>query len=221
LIIRTLQAMADVYRLSTTGGQNSPRFKRYVEIMREEGVPAHGYNPMTSKPALETVEALLAIDAEAVAEEFSGDHDMYITVATPGMWTDRISTEIDHRLAPTNWSGGPAAILLWTGEDTSVETVRRETIAQVVRLERDARTTFEVAMREGYAYALSGDEGSIDDDVASALDVVGSDEALATKAALLYGDDVARTMGFVPLGLAGRAGYRHCIALHQSSGAVP
>jgi hypothetical protein len=205
--------MADVYRLPATGGKDSPRFKRYVDVMLEGGSPAQGYNPMTSKPVLETIEALLAIDAETIAQEIAGDHQMFITVAAPGMWTDRIATEVEHRL------GEPSGqILLWTGEDTTADAVRRETIAQVIRIERHARTTYEVAMREGYAYALAGGSGAIDREVETALKVVGKDESLATKAALLYGDDVARTMGFVPLGLADRAGYKHCIALARASG---
>jgi len=205
--------MADVYRLSTTGGAQSPRFKRYLEIIRDDELPVTGYNPMTSKPVLETVEALLAIGAEAIADEHSNGCTLHITVATPGLWTYRISTEIDHRLGDPSGS-----ILLWTGEDVSVEAERRETIAQVVRMTRRARTTEEVAMREGIAYAKAGCEGELDDAVADALKIVGPDEAIPTKAALLYGDDVAKTMGFTPLGLRDHAGYRHCIALAAAAG---
>ncbi len=203
--------MADVYRQPTTGGAGSPRFKAYVALAGH--APVTNFNPMTSKPVLETIEALLAIDAEQVADEIAGDHDMFITVAAPGMWTDRIATEIEHRL------GEPSGqILLWTGEDMTADAVRRETIAQVVRIERHARTTFEVAMREGYAYALAGETGTRDPAVDDALKIVGKDESLPTKAALLYGDDAARAMGFVPLGLSDHAGYRHCIALARASG---
>lgn len=200
--------MAEVYRLSTSGSAGSQRFKHYVGLIGD-GLPLTGYNPMTSKPVLETIETLLAIDAEKLADEHADGNTLHITVATPGMWTDRISTEIDHRLAEV----ASDSILLWTGEEVSVDVVRRETIAQVVRLRSSARTTEEVAMREGLAYASSGAEGEWDDAVAEALKVVGADEALATKAALLYGDDVAKTMGFVPLGLRDHAGYRHCIAM--------
>ena len=203
--------MADIYRQPATGGKDSPRFKAYVAAA--ESSPISHFNPMTSKPVLETIEALLAIDAEGIAEELAGDHTMFITVAAPGMWTDRIATEVEHRL------GEPTGqILLWTGEDTTIEAVRRETIAQVVRIERHARTTFEVAMREGYAYALAGDIGARDPAVDQALRIVGKDESLPTKAALLYGDDAAQAMGFVPLGLSDHAGYKHCIALARASG---
>src|SRR5581483_555443 len=165
-------------RLPTNGGKDSPRFKAYVALA-DSRVPVANYNPMTSKPVLETIEALLAIDAESIAEGYAGSHDLFITVAAEGMWTDRIATEVEHRL------GEPTGqILLWTGEDVSPEAVRRETIAQVVRVERRGRTTFDVAMREGYAYALAGDTGERDRAVDDALKIVGKDETLATKAAV-------------------------------------
>jgi hypothetical protein len=157
--------MADVYRQPTSGGKDSPRFKAYVALAN--GLPISNYNPLTSKPVLETIEALLAIDAESIAEPHAGSHELFITVAAEGLWTDRIATEVEHRLGePSN------QILLWTGEDTTAEAVRRETIAQVIRIERRARNTFEVAMREGYAYALAGDEGGRDPDVEAGPDDV-------------------------------------------------
>jgi hypothetical protein len=200
--------MADVYRLSASGGPDSPRFKRYVEILRETGLPISGYNPMTSKPALETVEALLAIDAETIAEEIARDVTMFITVATPGMWTDRIATEIEHRFQKRS-----PEILLWTGEDVNAHTVRTEAFAQLVRMTDDVRTTAEVAMREGRAYAMCGCEGEPDEAAAEALRVVGDDTSVPTTVALLYGDEAAKVMGFTPLGLGDHAGYRHCIAV--------
>ena len=227
-VIPTLAAMAEVYRLSTEGGTTSPRFRRYVQIMREEGVPAAGYNPMTSKPVLETIERLLAVDAEREAERaatgcveklpIDTDVSLFLTVSTPGVWTDRIATEVEHRLAPTNWSGGPPSVLLWTGEDASVDAVRRETVAQVVRLAWIGRhgappaSAAQAMGQEGIAYALAGVDGEDSAVVSDALDVVGADESLATKTALLYGDETAVAMGFLPLGLPALAGYRHAIA---------
>ncbi len=199
--------MADVYRLPTTGGPNSERFKAYVALAGS-GLPVALYNPMTSKPVLETIEALLAIDAEAIAERFCGDHDLSITVATPGLWTDRIATEIEYRLEKT-----VNTVFLWTGEEVSPDVVRRETIAQVVRIEHPARTARELAIREGLAYASGGEAGEPDEAVAQALEIVGDEASVPTAAALLYGDDAAKLLGFLPLGLADHAGYRHCIAV--------
>jgi hypothetical protein len=228
-IIPTLEAMAEVYRLPRDGGSESPRFRRYIEVMRAEHVPAGGYNPMTSKPVLETVEALVTIDAESVALdaaaaaanalEADGEFALYLTVATPGLWTARLESEVEHRLAPRSWTGGCGSILLWTGEDTSAEAVARESAAQLVRAawiavhREPPRTTGHVSRQEGLAYAIGGDEGSREQAAAQALDVLGEDGAYGTKAAFLYGDEVAEALGFTPLGLAERAGYRHAIAM--------
>src|SRR5687768_193541 len=94
-IVPTLSAMAEVYRLSTEGGPESPRFQRFVELAKD-GAPVSGFNPMTAKDALGTVEALLAIDAEDKAKDTANqyaeelgiedDLDLAITVATPGLW---------------------------------------------------------------------------------------------------------------------------------------
>lgn len=117
----TLAFMADVYRRPTTGGRESDRFTFYVRAAAES-LPVHGYNPMTTKPVLETVEALIDIEAEdrlvTVANDtanrlgYAIDAEMHITVATPGMWTDRLATEVDHRLRAPD----PGGVLLWCGD---------------------------------------------------------------------------------------------------------
>ena len=232
-LIPTLEAMAGVYRLPTEGGPSSARFRAYVSTMLDNGVPAAGYNPMTSKPVGETIDALLAIDAEAIAADavreharllaLDGDLVFFVTVGTPGIWTNRATTEVEHRLAPTNWSGGPGSILLWTGEDVSEAVVVREAVAQLVRAAwmgvhwTPPVTASEAAGQEGIAYALSGTPGRRSASVADAIEIVGPDPALATKAALLYGDQLAAEMGFLPLGLATNEGYEHVIAVAREA----
>jgi hypothetical protein len=240
-IVPTLSAMAEVYRLPTDGGPESPRFQRYVELARD-GTPVSGYNPMTGKDAvgaLDTVEALLAIDAEDKAEDTANqcaeelgidqDVDLTITVATPGLWTDRLATEIEHRLGGRRWK----EIVLWTGEDTGEETLRAATTAQTVRvgwalLHRPPRSVAHAAGQEGLAAALADSAGPLsaaetspgavdaadgaDRAVAAALDVFGEDTELSSRAALLYGDDVARQFGWMALGVKPSAGYAYCKA---------
>jgi hypothetical protein len=61
--------------------------------------------------------------------------------------------------------------------------------------------------------ALAGDvAGAVDPAVAEALAIVGDDRGVGTVAVLLYGDDVARALGWTPLGLGASAGLRHSIA---------
>lgn len=231
-IVPTLSAMAEVYRLTTEGGPESPRFKRFVELAKD-GAPVSGYNPMTSKDALGTVEALLAIDAEdkakATATQYAeelgidDDLDLAITVATPGLWTDRLATEIEHRLGGRRWK----EIVLWTGEDADEEAVRAATTAQTVRagwalLHKPPRSVAHAAGQEGLAAAVADagaesaepppDEDSGDRSVAAALDVFAEDNELSSRAALLYGDDVARQFGWMPLGVKPSAGYAYCRA---------
>lgn len=233
-VMPTLEAMAKVYELPTTGGPKSVRFARYVATMREEGVPAAGYNPMTSKPVGETIERLLELRAERVVHDaaveaasvlgLDEDLVMFVTVSTPGIWTDRWATEVDHRLAPTNWSGGIGSVLLWTGEEQTHETIRAETLAQVVRVAwikrhgEAPRTVMDAVAQEGLAYALSGRTGAQSDAVADALDVVGTDETIASKVAVLYGDETAIALGHLPLGLPPMSGYNHAITLAYRSG---
>jgi len=234
-IVPTLSAMAKVYRLPTDGGPESPRFRRYVELAKD-GAPVAGYNPMTGKDALGTVEALLAIDAEDKAKDtanlyaeelgIADDVDLSITVATPGAWTDRLATEIEHRLGGRRWK----EIVLWTGEDVGEGNLRAVATAQTVRvgwalLHRPPRSVAHAAGQEGLAGAVVDAAAAgvgeppvppVDDpadrSVAAALDVFGDETDLSSRAALLYGDEVARQFGWMPLGVQPSAGYGYAKA---------
>lgn len=227
-VVPTLSFMAGVYRLSIEGGPSSPRFRAYAQAAAER-VPIHGYNPGTSKPVLAAVEALLGAGAEellaAVAAEVmptwlarhgpgGAPLGMHITVATPGMWTDRLATEVGHRLQGQD----PGAALLWFDEPTDPASLRPLFAAEVVRALHLAKagppaTLAEAVAREGEALALAGGGGERHPAAAEALEVYGGDPALPTMVAFLYGDDAARALGFTPLGLGDRVGYRHAAAL--------
>ena len=227
-IAPTLAAMADVYQLSTDGGPESPRFTRYVDLNRD-GYPVAGFNPMTgSKDTIKTVEALVELDAEELASETANecardlglraDIGLSITVATPGMWTDRLATEIEHRIGGRRWS----EILVWSGEEVDADRLRLLTKAQMVRagwatIHQPPRTVAQLAGQEGLAGAFAPDPAadppSPDPAVADVLARVGADSHLATRAAFLYGDEVAQKLGWLPLGIGPSAGYRHSIAV--------
>jgi hypothetical protein len=220
--------MADVYQLSTDGGPESPRFTRYVELNRD-GYPVAGFNPMTSsKETVKTVDALVELDAEELASETANelardlglraDIGLSITVATPGLWADRVATEIEHRLGGRRWS----EIVVWSGDDVDADRVRALTTAQMVRagwalIHQPPRTVARAAGQEGLSAALAKDEAATaaaeDRAAAEALETVGDDTALATRAAFLYGDEVAQKMGWTPLGLGPLAGYLHSTAV--------
>lgn len=222
-VVPTLEAMAEVYRRSPVGGQDSPRFHTYTDLGRD-GLPVAGWNPMTSKDVLGTIERLLAIDAEAVAAEVAesvverlgaDEHvAVAIVVAAPGMWTDRIGTEVEHRLA----GRGRNEILFWQGEDVGVEAVRSTATADIVRALWAARygipaTVRDAVAQEGLALALAGMGGRFDVAAAAIFDVLADDTTLSSMVAFLYGDEAATAMGFTPVGLGSRVGERHAVAL--------
>ena len=223
--------MADVYRASTEGGSRSARFHAYVEVASEG--PIHGYNPMTSKPVLDTVLALLDVDAEGRLEARANetarllgydrdehDDDMHITVATPGMWTDRVGTEVEHRLLAKD----PGSVLWWFDDPVDVAALDAEIVAQTVRLVRQREhgapaTLLDAVQQEGTAGALAGRPGKLHPDAAEALDVLRHDTALSTMVAFLFGDRGAAAMGFSSLGLDDGVGLEHAIALQRSRSA--
>src|SRR4029453_9880798 len=159
-IAPTLAAMADIYQLSTDGGPDSPRFTRYVDLNRD-GYPIAGFSPMTTnKETVKTVDALVELDAEELASETANecardlglreDIGLSITVATPGMWTDRLSTEIEHRIGGRRWS----EIIVWSGEEVDADRLRLLTKAQMVRagwatIHQPPRTVAQLAGQEG------------------------------------------------------------------------
>jgi hypothetical protein len=178
-----------------------------------------------------TIAALVELDAEEVASEAANefardlglrqDIGLSITVATPGMWTDRIATEIEHRIGGRRWS----EIVLWSGEEVDADELRRLTRSQLVRagwavVHQPPRTVAQVAAQEGLAgalvngrHAVSSDGATTDAKVAEVLDKVGDETALALRASFLYGDEIAQKLGWTPLGLGERAGYSHSIAM--------
>lgn len=216
--------MSRIYGLSSAGGAASERFRAYREAA-EARTPIYGYNPMTKEPVKETIASLLSFDAEAVAREsankvatrigFDEDAAMQLTVATPGMWTDRFGTEIEHRLKAND----PGGILLWHGDVLSEAQVAQEAAAQTVRLalhrERGVRapcTLQEAVHQEGVALAQAGANGIFCNEAERILLEHLQDSSTATMVAFLYGDDEAAKLGYSPIGIDGRTGYLHAIA---------
>lgn len=141
-IVPTLAAMADIYRLSREGGASSPRFTRYLDLVCE--VPACvAYNPMAGPHALEATEQLLALQAEALALDaatetvhrcrYTAPIALAVVLCAPGLWTDRIATEVEHRTrrrAPS----GVGNVMFWSREIPTAALIRREASAETVRV---------------------------------------------------------------------------------------
>lgn len=215
VVVPTLAFMADVYRRSTDGGPRSERFAAYVAAAGE-GLPVAGYNPMTSKPVLATIEALLAVDAEGRLERAATGPEgvLHLTVAAPGMWTDRLATDVEHRLLLHD----PGGVLWWFDEPVTAAGVDAAIAAQLVRFARPGppATLAEAVEQEGRALVAAGERGRLDDVAADALAVLAGDTTLSTMVAFLWGDPAAEAMGFTPLGLPAGAGLAHATALAGS-----
>jgi hypothetical protein len=222
-VVPTLAAMAEVYRRSAVGGRDSPRFQTYADLGRE-GVPVAGWNPMTSKDVLGTIERLQSIGAEAIVADVAAevsrtlgaeeDVAVAIVVAAPGMWTDRLGTEVEHRLA----GRGRNEVLFWQGEDVGADAVRAVATADVVRALWACRygipaSVKDAVAQEGLALSLAGMGGRFDDEAARVFDVLAEDTTLSSMVAFLYGDEAATGMGYTPVGLGARVGERHAVAL--------
>jgi hypothetical protein len=232
-VARTLEVMANVYGASISGGPESARFRAFVDAAANM-IPVHGYNPMTSKPVVRTIETLINMRAEDLLEtianrtarllDYEQNDTMHFTVATPGMWTDRLATEVEHRLLAKD----PGGLLWWFDQKVDPEILEFEIVAQTVRLINQRRTTptannagapanlAAAARQEGEAGAIAGHRGAIHPAAAEVLDVFGSDTGLSTMVAFLYGDSAAEQMGFTPLGLVDRTGYEHAVALART-----
>ena len=223
LVSPTLERMARVYALSRAGGLNSPRFVAYrLQVERHWGLAV--FNPMAGDAAAAAVHALIGLQAEDIAAATASDMlalcdwhapvTLAVVVATPGMWTDRLATEVRHR-THADRRDAHGEILLWADDPPSVEAIARESIAEAVRtmwtsLHGATRSLHAVLAREGLAYALAGTAPPQQPNslvVAEALGVLGDTEALGDIVAVLYGDGAAVTLGYTPLGLAERAGY--------------
>lgn len=222
--------MEEIYGLSREGGPRSPRFTAYLTHV-EHGWGLSSYNPMAGPAALDTVRQLKALDAERLALdaahdlaarcEFEGELTLAIVVASAGMWTDRIATEVRHRTCADR-RGGHGEVLIWSREAVDAALVQRESAAEVVRTMWTARfgaprTLGAVLAREGLAGALSSsilgpsmpaEVTAVDDAIA----VLGDTTVLGEIVGILYGDQVATALGWTPLGLAEHAGLRWAVA---------
>ena len=228
-LIPTLATMAAIYRLPREGGAASPRFKRYLELV-PDNYNLVAYNPMAGPHALETMEQLLTVDAETVAIEaareaadacdYSGAITLAVVLCAPGGWTNRLTTEIEHRTTHRA-AAGHGLVLHWSREAPTAEQIRREAIAEAVRVMARAvhgarEPVRRLLRREGLAYALGGNPyGPVTAEdkqaVGDAVAVLGDSEVLGDVAAILYGDPAAAALGWTQAGVAEHGGYRWAI----------
>jgi hypothetical protein len=225
-----LRTQRDLYDLPRGMG----RFRRYLEVMTGGGedieLPLPVFNPMGKGHVAATLDALLALDAEAVAAEavreagarlpeVPGDLRVGLVVADDlgGGWTNRHFTEIGQkfRSGPMLRRGWVVA-LRWTSEPQTADGVRREVLEAVhralaVRRHGWPRTLGQMMIQEGAAAAFAGAiTPRLDpDDLAYSRAVLAphlDSDDLPVQFACLFGDAAALPVGYTPLGLSPCAG---------------
>ena len=172
------------------------------------------------------MQRLIELDAERIVLEeaarvvellgWTDDVQLYLTVATPGMWTDPVATTVGHALSNHH----PGEVLLWFEDEYDRAAVLAAAAIQTMRccwwtaVGATAPSLRATAWREGIAAATAGFAGESSQMACAALEILGDDATPATAAAFLFGDAAARTLGYIPLGLTGTEGLRH--AIHEA-----
>lgn len=200
------------------------RFREYLRVMlNEDGddlrlPPLVAMNPVGREHVTAVVDALLALDAEAVARDalaqamgrvadVRGEYRLGFAVADDvmGGWTNRYASEFALLAAnQATLKRGWLAVVLWASEPLTARTVRESVLTVVYRtayLHRHgrARTLREMMAQEGEALSLACcTEPSLDaDDLEYTREVIAPFLAAAdmrTAIECLYGDAAGRTL---------------------------
>src|ERR1044071_2995561 len=218
------------------------RFRAYLATMidpetRDLKLPLSGMNPMGKDHIPLLLDQYLAMDADRIASRAVADAASSLTnvqgefkVAfvwsddAMGGWTNRYTSEFGRRFGTKAYHRrGWLEVGLWTSETPAAETVREQVLTTIYRaahIEQHgfAHTLREMLAQEGFAMAQAGcTEPALDeDDLAYTREVIRP--YLDTKdypaiIACLFGDEAARSLGYVPVGLSARAGF--ALALHD------
>lgn len=225
-----------LYRLP----RSPERFEAYVKLLTGPGdtlaLPLAAINPMAKAHVVKTLEQFLELDAETLAAEAVVQANAHLELPTlinvglvvvddvAGGWTNRYLTETSARFESLELRHGFATTLLWASEAPTPEGVTQGVLAACYRtfqLLRCAppRTLRQLLAQEGQAAAFAGAHApKLDtDELAYTRAVIAPQPgttSFPTAFACLYGDDAARSVGYVPLGLSADAGY--ALALHDA-----
>lgn len=220
-LVPFLAQLGDLY----TQPRGFARFKEYLDILRSETgdmeLPISNVNPMAKPHVLERVEQLLALDAEAIALEaaqegaqrLSGVDDalrLIVIVADDalGGWTNRAFTEFAHRFESKHQvARGWVVVMIWSSEEPPAELIRAETLASLYRTVDErrngkVRALREILEREERALAFAGVENPYANAAYRAkVEPYLDSHAAPVVFAALYGNEIAESLGYPPLGL--------------------
>lgn len=224
------------------------RFREYVRTMTAGGddmeLPLPAFNPMGKDAAAASLDGWIAsggdeAGAAATAEVgrrlagAPGSLRVGVVLAddAAGGWTNREATEAANRFdARGTLRRGWAVGLVWTSDEPRTDTLRKTVMAAIYRTAHARRfgmprTLSEAMRQEGRAAAFAGHTPVLDpEDVQYSREVIEPHrdaDAHPIIMACLYGDDVARQLGYSPQGLSARAGYEVALDLALAEGRDP
>jgi hypothetical protein len=229
--VSLLQIQRDLYKLP----RGFERFREYIATMvdaetKDLKLPLVAMNPMGKDHLPVFLDALIAIDADAVAARAVADtapalaHDpgafkvvLVVSDDLKGGWTNRYTSELGHRFdeKPMHRRGWITGIL-WTSDTYTAAGVADEVrlcIHRAAYIQRHgyARTLGEMIAQEREAMAHARVEGpQLEPDdleyTRQVLEPYMPRTDRATHIAALFGDEAAKQLGYEPLGLSPRAG---------------
>lgn len=237
-LIPMLQIQRDLYDIP----RSWERFRQYLTVMIGDtddlALPLPVMNPKSKEQVIATYDALIALDAEAIAMTalteaqqrlsfLTSQFRVGLMVAddTQGGWTNRYFSEMSYRfetqaLLQRNW----IVPLFWTSEQPSWEKVRQEVLISVFRAAyiqhySFAKTLQEMLKQEGFAMAFAGtQQPNLDPEkLTNAREVIRSyldSTHFPTVFACLFGDDAAQMVGYPALGIPAQAGF--AVALDEA-----
>jgi hypothetical protein len=217
---RCLEKVRALYRMPRT----FERFAAYLSLVRvdtgTEALPLSKLNPMAKEHALAYVEALLALRAEdhvfaaahEAAAQLEGDDALNVLLVlmddAKGGWTNRAFSEFAHQYENKyEVAHGWATVVIWTAEDPTPELLRRRAFESVYRTidERrngPVRTLGAILDRAIRTQRFAGERSPYEDPAYRTKVEPYLDSHLAPVVmTALYGDAVAATLGYPPLGI--------------------
>jgi hypothetical protein len=200
------------------------RFQSYLALLASETgemeLPISAVNPMGKAHVLACVEHLIALDAEGIALEaaregalrLGGDDELrLVTIVADdamGGWTNRAFAEFAHRYERKHEvQRGWVTVLLWSSEEPTRDLVRVRALESLYRTVDErrhgpVRTLREILYREGRALAFAGVESPYDDEAYRAtVEPYLESHRAPVVMACYYGDEVAASLGYPPLGV--------------------
>lgn len=244
-IVPLLQIQRELYRVP----RGLERFRAYVQTLTGDGddtvlPPLVAMNPLGKEHVALFLDKLLALDAEAIAAQAAQAAAARLPthmalrlglVATDdahGGWTNRTFADMTSRFQSGRMlRQGWAMVSLWTADSwtaTEIELATRTAVyrAAWVGAFGEPRTLGAMLRQEGFA-ALFADAAcdTLDpEDLAYSHAVIAPHHettAYPLIVACLYGDAVARSVGYPPLGLSANAGYAVALDMAHRAGIAP